>query len=333
MKISPLAILLSLLTPALAFADNFTLTDGREYHDVTVTRVDQDGIVVMTQDGVEKLPFNLLPKEVQLVYPYKAPGAAPTPAPEVMPEATPTPEAKPATPAPTIAPAPVEQTEEQQDSRSEFRRGVILLMLGKALLAFLVLTTALAVAGCIAKRVVAAAAMRFRQREIDSANAAHFYGSYADFFSIWKLWNHYLDVAESDLAEHGSHEVPHASRWDLLARVHAAEGHLESLFLKLSSARKLLPEEVELLGRFRTAFQALGQAIHANKPLPWRDAEHPDYLVFKRLASSVALLISDEKVGLNTLDQRADAFRQITSARWERSWTSESAPADSRQRR
>ena len=104
-----------------------------------------------------------------------------------------------------------------------------------------------------------------------------------------------------------------------------AEGAMEALFLKLTAARRLSPGEIELLGRFRQAFQTLGLAIKNNKPLTWKDPEHPDYLVFKRLASGAAVVISSEKLGTQAADLRADAFRQITSGRWERSWSSESS--------
>ena len=127
-----------------------------------------------------------------------------------------------------------------------------------------------------------------------------------------------------ELPDHGEYEIPHASRWELLTRTYIAEGSLDAIFLKLASVRKLTPVAIEQLGRFRQGFQTLGEAIKNNKPLSWKDAEHPDYLVFKRLASSTAMLIGGENPGPQAADRRADAFRQITSGRWERSWSSES---------
>jgi hypothetical protein len=58
------------------FADDFKLTDGREYKGVTVTRAEPDGIMVMTDSGIEKIPFSLLPKEVQTKYGYDPQKAA-----------------------------------------------------------------------------------------------------------------------------------------------------------------------------------------------------------------------------------------------------------------
>lgn len=52
------------------FADDFKLSDGREYKGVAVSRAEPDGLVVVTDSGIEKLPFSLLPKEVQQKYNY-----------------------------------------------------------------------------------------------------------------------------------------------------------------------------------------------------------------------------------------------------------------------
>jgi hypothetical protein len=173
--------------------------------------------------------------------------------------------------------------------------------------------------------LIALCARRRKQAEFDASNARQFHTAYMDFFAIWKLWNHYLDHGENELPDHGEYEIPHASRWELLTRTYIAEGTIDAVFLKLTAARRLPPGEIEMLGRFRQGFQTLGNAIKSNKPLNWKDPEHPDYLVFKRLASSVAILINGESVGAQAADLRADAFRQITSGRWERAWSSESS--------
>src|SRR3954464_6924115 len=55
---------------ASAFADDFKLTDGREYKDVKVSRVEPDGLIVGTESGVVKLFFVELAKDVQEKYQY-----------------------------------------------------------------------------------------------------------------------------------------------------------------------------------------------------------------------------------------------------------------------
>ena len=316
MKLTPLVLWTLLLLPIAAFADDFSLTDGREYKDVTVTRVEQDGIVVMSNDGVEKLPFSLLSKEVQLAYPYKGP-STPTPNPtpdmdaqimalekhdaEAAAKATPTPDLSGST----------AQAAEAAARKGHYGRLCELLAAG--VVAFFVLCTTLLVGSCFAKRLIKFCALRQKQREFDTANTQQFQAAYMDFFAIWKLWNHYIEQhGESELPDHGEYEIPHATRWELLTRAYIAEGSVDAVFLKISSARKLTPGAIELLGRFRQAFHALGLAIKNNKPLGWKDAEHPDYLVFKRLASGVAVLISGEDLGAQAADMRSDSFRQIT---------------------
>ena len=52
------------------FAEDFTTTDGKKFEGVTVTRIEADGITVMTDSGIAKLFFAKLPEEVQKKYGY-----------------------------------------------------------------------------------------------------------------------------------------------------------------------------------------------------------------------------------------------------------------------
>ena len=324
MKFTPLVFCALLLLPVLSFAEDITLTDGTEYKDVEVIRVEKDGIVVQTTDGVVKLPMDLVPKEVQLVHPY-------------IPPATPTPATTPQEPMETPTPAPPKTLSANELTGTNSNGGPFagqkVLVFGDsckfftkaAVAGFLVSIATLLPCWFIAARLIAGWSLRRKKREFDTANAQQFHTAYMDFFAIWKLWHHYLDHGENELPDHGEYEIPHASRWELLTRTYIAEGSIEAVFLRLSSARRLAPDTIELLGRFRQGFQTLGQSIKNNKPMPWKDPEHPDYLVFKRLASSVAVLINGESLGPKAADLRADAFRQITSGRWERTWSSDSS--------
>ncbi len=55
---------------AVAFADDFKTIQGKEYKDVTVGRVEPDGIVLKTKSGISKVYFVELPKEVQERFHY-----------------------------------------------------------------------------------------------------------------------------------------------------------------------------------------------------------------------------------------------------------------------
>src|SRR5438067_2078350 len=55
-----------------AFADDLKLVSGKEYKNVTVTRVEPDGIVLKTKSGILKVYFVELPNDVQQRFHYNA---------------------------------------------------------------------------------------------------------------------------------------------------------------------------------------------------------------------------------------------------------------------
>jgi hypothetical protein len=62
MKLLPLLIL---CFTTVAVADDFKLVNGKEYKNVTVTRVEPDGIVPRTKSGISKIYFIELPEDVK----------------------------------------------------------------------------------------------------------------------------------------------------------------------------------------------------------------------------------------------------------------------------
>ena len=67
-------MILAALLAALQFtvADDFKTINGKEYKNAEVSRVEADGIVLITKSGISKLYFTELPKEVQLRFGYDA---------------------------------------------------------------------------------------------------------------------------------------------------------------------------------------------------------------------------------------------------------------------
>src|SRR5205809_649683 len=61
---------------SIALADDFKTTDGKEYKNVTVKRVEPDGIVLSSKSGISKVYFTELPKEVQQRFNYDPEKAA-----------------------------------------------------------------------------------------------------------------------------------------------------------------------------------------------------------------------------------------------------------------
>src|SRR5262245_44739471 len=66
-----LAFLIPCFT-TVALADDFKLVSGKEYKNVTVSRVEPDGIVVKTKSGISKVYFVELPNDVQQRFHYNA---------------------------------------------------------------------------------------------------------------------------------------------------------------------------------------------------------------------------------------------------------------------
>src|SRR5439155_14791500 len=63
----PAVVILSMVLAALQFAvaDDFKTVGGKEYKNVTVSRVEADGIVLKGKSGISKVYFSELPKETQ----------------------------------------------------------------------------------------------------------------------------------------------------------------------------------------------------------------------------------------------------------------------------
>ena len=58
------------LSASIALAEDFKTTNGKEYKNATVTRVEPDGIAIRFSGGIVKVPFTELPKEVQERFNY-----------------------------------------------------------------------------------------------------------------------------------------------------------------------------------------------------------------------------------------------------------------------
>jgi hypothetical protein len=57
---------------SVALADDFKTINGKEYKDVTVNRVEADGIVLKSKSGISKVYFTELPKDVQERFHYNS---------------------------------------------------------------------------------------------------------------------------------------------------------------------------------------------------------------------------------------------------------------------
>ena len=65
-----------LCSASVAFAEDFKAIDGKEYKNVKVSRVEPDGIVLISKSGISKVYFTELPKEVHDRFHYDVAQAA-----------------------------------------------------------------------------------------------------------------------------------------------------------------------------------------------------------------------------------------------------------------
>jgi len=63
-------VILATLLVSLALAEDLKTVSGKIYKDVTISRVEADGIVLRTKTGITKVYFAELPKDVQERFRY-----------------------------------------------------------------------------------------------------------------------------------------------------------------------------------------------------------------------------------------------------------------------
>jgi len=66
------ALAMFVLSASLGLADDFKAINGKQYNDVTVSRVEADGIVLKGKSGISKIYFTELPKDVQERFHYRS---------------------------------------------------------------------------------------------------------------------------------------------------------------------------------------------------------------------------------------------------------------------
>ena len=68
-------LILAVLFASLALSEDFKTTNGKVYKDVTVSRIEGDGIVLRNEAGISKVYFTELPQEVQERFHWAKPEA------------------------------------------------------------------------------------------------------------------------------------------------------------------------------------------------------------------------------------------------------------------
>jgi hypothetical protein len=73
---APTFVILVVCFASTALAEDLKTNDGTEYKNVTVTRVEPDGVVLSTSSGISKVYFSELPKDIQERFHYDPEKAA-----------------------------------------------------------------------------------------------------------------------------------------------------------------------------------------------------------------------------------------------------------------
>jgi hypothetical protein len=68
-------LILAVLFASLALSEDFKTTNGKVYKDATVSRIEGDGIVLRTENGIFKVYFTELPQEIQERFHWAKPEA------------------------------------------------------------------------------------------------------------------------------------------------------------------------------------------------------------------------------------------------------------------
>jgi hypothetical protein len=66
---------LAVLSASVALSEDFKTINGRAYKDATVSRVEADGLLLKTQNGIFKVYFTELPQDVQERFHWAQPEA------------------------------------------------------------------------------------------------------------------------------------------------------------------------------------------------------------------------------------------------------------------
>jgi chromosome segregation ATPase len=69
-------LFLTVCCMSIALADDFKTNAGKEYKNVTVSRIEPDGVIVTGKSGISKIYFTELPKDVQQRFGYDPQKAA-----------------------------------------------------------------------------------------------------------------------------------------------------------------------------------------------------------------------------------------------------------------
>jgi tetratricopeptide (TPR) repeat protein len=131
----------------------------------------------------------------------------------------------------------------------------------------------------IGNRIAVHWAILQKQKETEISISNELYTLYGNFFSMWKLWRYCLTHKNDKTME------------QIITDSYISEGKIEAILVKIATEKKLNYTQLEILGRFRQAYQRLRECIQAGKDLPWMSSDNSEYLTFKFLSYMVSCIV------------------------------------------
>jgi hypothetical protein len=155
--------------------------------------------------------------------------------------------------------------------------------------------------------------LREKRRENITDMEQQLQSGFREWNMVWKLWNYSYDanpVVNRD-----------KERRQLLDRVGIAEYMMETILIKICMGRVLSETDMEIMAKFRQAYQALRGAIRHNQRLNWESPTDPQLLALRRgFCVVLQLLQTLELVRYPDAAMGAENFLKITDPKWETSW-------------
>lgn len=171
----------------------------------------------------------------------------------------------------------------------------------------------------VGQKILARWDLRKKRQELDVAAAQKFYELYGEFKAVWRLWK-VLKGPEDTSKPSFVPKEPLDERLELLKRATAAEGGIEAITLKLATERELRKPEIRCLALFRHSYQILREQIRYDAKLEWK-RDSAQYVLFNRLASDVARLISSnrsfEPPSAEKANESLRAITKLASEEWD----------------
>lgn len=165
-----------------------------------------------------------------------------------------------------------------------------------------------------------------KKKEMVISTLNDLYKLYGEIVSIVKLYRK-LEFYDDTIYKEAKDKKEIMKK--IVEETYNIEGKWEANPVKIASEKELNDTELEILGRFRQAYQSIREHIERDEKVPWSRSDESEYLTFKRLTYLVARIIQSSmhvKFSWRNIltpeyesytQKNKDALRIITANYWE----------------